>query len=279
MDRKPVSDVARRCVFSFSLTLCYHLTCELADLHRKTPEIHARMWPMRFTRNEHSGDDKGDQHGCYLIGLAKRPGVESSVKTESDRKLAQNKLDGALERFSEQIRGNESFFDPALAWIDVKHVSRSKLEHLIVDSRDWGDNADLEDGLDFEDEDDEEEISDMSAQEDAEAQIPSVSEVKGKGRASTSKVTLPVSGRKLRPATDILNRLRWDPKLNSLDYVVGYTDRFLGTRETPLDRWKLEQTDEEFIPQHRILYFKRRSDGVKVWDREARIDALFGSGG
>ncbi|GME37108.1 Endonuclease/exonuclease/phosphatase [Neofusicoccum parvum] len=190
-----------------------------------------------------------------------------------------NKLDGALERFSEQIRGNESFFDPALAWIDVKHVSRSKLEHLIVDSRDWGDNADLEDGLDFEDEDDEEEISDMSAQEDAEAQIPSVSEVKGKGRASTSKVTLPVSGRKLRPATDILNRLRWDPKLNSLDYVVGYTDRFLGTRETPLDRWKLEQTDEEFIPQHRILYFKRRSDGVKVWDREARIDALFGSGG
>jgi hypothetical protein len=51
----------------------------------------------------------------------------------------------------------------------------------------------------------------------------------------------------------------------------------LGTREAALDRWKTEQTDEEFIPQHRILYF-RRKDGVVVWDRDTRRDEIFGSG-
>lgn len=48
--------------------------------------------------------------------------------------------------------------------------------------------------------------------------------------------------------------------------------------EIPLDRWKSEQTDEEFIPQHRILYFKQKADGRVVWDREARRDEIFGSG-
>ena len=39
-------------------------------------------------------------------------------------------------------------------------------------------------------------------------------------------------------------------------------------------------TDEEWIPQHRIVYFRRKGDelGRKVWDREKRLDRLFGSG-
>lgn len=94
----------------------------------------------------------------------------------------------------------------------------------------------------------------------------------------TSGVSEPKSKHKLRPAIDVLTRLRWDPNIDPSDYIVGYEDRFLGARETPIDRWKSEQTDEEFIPQHRILYFRRKSDGVKVWDRESRRDELFGSG-
>jgi hypothetical protein len=45
-----------------------------------------------------------------------------------------------------------------------------------------------------------------------------------------------------------------------------------------VEQWKTEQTDEEFIPQHRILYFKRRADNVIVWERRTRIDDIFGSG-
>ena len=49
--------------------------------------------------------------------------------------------------------------------------------------------------------------------------------------------------------------------------------------EMKVEDWKGgDVTDEEFIPQHRILYFRRASDGVRVWDRKRRLDVLFGSG-
>lgn len=75
------------------------------------------------------------------------------------------------------------------------------------------------------------------------------------------------------------HRASQDPSLDSGDFIVGYEDRFAGAMEKALDTWKSEQTDEEFIPQHRILYFKRRSDNIIVWERRTRTDLLFGSGG
>ena len=49
--------------------------------------------------------------------------------------------------------------------------------------------------------------------------------------------------------------------------------------EISLKNWKGgEVTDEEFIPQHRIVWFKRDADGKKVWDRKQRLDYIFGSG-
>lgn len=47
--------------------------------------------------------------------------------------------------------------------------------------------------------------------------------------------------------------------------------------------WKggvADVTDEEWIPQHRIMYFRKKGDeeGEKVWDRATRLDRLFGSG-
>ena len=83
---------------------------------------------------------------------------------------------------------------------------------------------------------------------------------------------------KFRTAADVLNRLRWDSTFDSADFVVGYEDRFLGARERAVDQWKSEQTDEEFIPQHRILYFKRKSDEMIMWERRSRVDKVFGSG-
>jgi hypothetical protein len=46
-----------------------------------------------------------------------------------------------------------------------------------------------------------------------------------------------------------------------------YDDRFVGAKETELGKWKSEQTDEEFIPMHQI-----------VWDRRGKVDLVFGSG-
>jgi uncharacterized protein (UPF0248 family) len=103
-------------------------------------------------------------------------------------------------------------------------------------------------------------------------------------RSKPASTSAPVSATKLRPASDVLNRLRWDPNLNPADYIIGYEDRFLGAKETSLEKWKTEQTDEEFIPQHRILYFRKKFNdegdgkGELVWERATRIDKVFGSG-
>ena len=72
---------------------------------------------------------------------------------------------------------------------------------------------------------------------------------------------------KLRPALDVLNRLRWDEAYKDDDFVIGYEDRFTGVMEVPMDCWRQEQTDEEFIPQHRILYFRHGADDVHLWDK------------
>lgn len=87
----------------------------------------------------------------------------------------------------------------------------------------------------------------------------------------------------LRPAKDILSRIRHDPALEESDFIVGYLDRHCpDVMEMAVSTWKGggDVTDEEWIPQHRIMYFRKKSDeaGRMVWDRAARLDRLFGSG-
>ena len=194
--------------------------------------------------------------------------------TESDRKTAHGVLQAALEGFEDRIRGDERYFDAASSWVDVTHVKRSDLGDLKLDDSEWGDYVAQEYESDSEDEEDEEALE---LEEDDEDAVPTAKKSSAKSKKSAT-TTGPTSTRKLRPATDILNRLRWDPNMDSSDYIIGYDDRFLGVRETGLDKWKTEQTDEEFIPQHRILYFRRKSDGVVVWERETRKDVIYGSG-
>ena len=87
---------------------------------------------------------------------------------------------------------------------------------------------------------------------------------------------------KLRPAKDILSRIRHDPSLDIDNYVVGYHDRHLPqVQEMDVAMWKGggDVTDEEFIPGHRIAWFRLKGKGDhKIWDRRERLDRLFGSG-
>ena len=55
--------------------------------------------------------------------------------------------------------------------------------------------------------------------------------------------------------------------------------------EMDVSAWKggvSDFTDEEWIPQHRIMYFRKKGEGEgegkRVWDRAMRLDRLFGSG-
>jgi len=222
--------------------------------------------------------------GCYLIGLRKIENFPEGSKSDSDRKLAQAALRTSLEVFAQQIRGDEKYFDPSTSWVDVSHVKQSDLRGLGFDQREWGAEADeghisdVEDNGRAEDTGIEIVFSNGSEDEQAESSSPKMKSKTPSTNKITKATSKPASSNKLRPASDILSRLRWDPDLNPTDYAVGYIDRFLGTKETCLESWKSEQTDEEFIPQHRIVYFRRKSDDVKVWDRERRVDLIFGSG-
>lgn len=85
----------------------------------------------------------------------------------------------------------------------------------------------------------------------------------------------------LRTAADVIQRIRWDPRLDPADFSVGYTDRFLGVQE-PFCAFCWDEPLAALgpgvlaVPQHRIRYFRFR--GRLVWDRDSRTDLIFGSG-
>ncbi|KAI0200041.1 hypothetical protein F4808DRAFT_175454 [Astrocystis sublimbata] len=248
----------------------------LVDLNRRLPSIHARIWPERFVK-EDVAEDETDYQGYYLIGLDKWEAHTQEPMSKDDMKTTLNSLHAALQKFEEQIRGDEKYFDSKTSWMSASLVNQSELGALRLDARDWGEYTIGDDDFDDEEEEEEEETidSDEENRSDLEART---SKSKSKKAKTAQLPVRPAYKGKFRSSADVINRIRWDPDMNSDDYIVGYEDRFLGTKERALDAWKSEQTDEEFIPQHRILYFKRKSDGVTVWDRKERRDMVFGSG-
>jgi uncharacterized protein (UPF0248 family) len=254
-----------------SLKLYLDLLTDYVDIHKALPGSEVRIWPARFTDNA-SNDvvDSNDYQGCYLIGMSKAT-AGSSTGSPEDKKEARRALDKVLDRFLTQLRTDEKNYDSSTCWIDASLVKPRDVKALRLDGREWGHYVVDADS----DSDDEEELEeDLEETDEAKPQraIPQ----------RPKPTSAPLSNTKLRPASDVLNRLRWDPSLDPSDYIIGYEDRFLGAKETGLEKWKTEQTDEEFIPQHRILYFKKRSedggDGEIVWERATRIDKVFGSG-
>ncbi|KAI1828464.1 DUF455 domain-containing protein [Xylaria intraflava] len=247
----------------------------LVDLNRRLPDVHARIWPARFVKEDGS-EDETDYQGCYLIGLDKSEKLNAEPISRDSMKTILGTLYAALQKFEDQIRGDEKYFDPNTSWMSASLVNRSELGALRLDTHEWGEYIIGDD--EFDDEDEEGAMSDSSDAEHSNLEIRA-GKPKSKKKATTASqpTRRPYNG-KFRSSVDVMNRIRWDPHMDSSDYVVGYEDRFLGTKERELDQWKSEQTDEEFIPQHRILYFKRRSDGVIVWDRSERWDTVFGSG-
>ncbi|KAK1826744.1 RNA ligase superfamily-domain-containing protein [Podospora conica] len=249
----------------------------LVDMHRRAPGIHARIWPARFVGPDSTEEDTTDYQGCYLIGLER---ANPTTTTKEDTQSALDGLRSALRRFEETMRADDKYFDARTCWLGAEVVSRGDLGALVLDGREWGEFAAGEDESET---DEEEDVEDDADDDDAEGfgvdRLSIRNNKKAKKKAKDAVAPAPPgTGRKLRAATDVLNRLRWDPDLDSSDFVVGYEDRFLGAQEKALEAWRTEKTDEEFIPQHRILYFKRRSDGEVIWDRGARRDVLFGSG-
>lgn len=86
----------------------------------------------------------------------------------------------------------------------------------------------------------------------------------------------------MRTAAAVIQRIRWDPRLDPADFSVGYADRFLGVCEEPFSAFCWDEPLAALgpgvlaVPQHRVRYFRFR--GRVVWDRASRVDQVFGSG-
>jgi uncharacterized protein (UPF0248 family) len=239
----------------------------LVDIHKTLADLEVRIWPARFTDSD--ATDSGDYHGCYLIGLS-RVSNSTDLNTQENKMNAKQSLDKVLDRFLTQLKTDDRNYDPSTCWIGISLVKANEVRGFRLDDREWGQYvAEME--PDSDDEDDMDELSDELI-EPIKRTIPQ----------RPKPTAAPLASSKLRPAADVLHRLRWDPNLDPSDYIIGYEDRFLGARETNLEKWKTEQTDEEFIPQHRILYFKKKGEdsekGEVVWERATRVDKVFGSG-
>ncbi|PTB80822.1 hypothetical protein M440DRAFT_1389022 [Trichoderma longibrachiatum ATCC 18648] len=243
----------------------------LVDISRKTPAIVPRIWPARFTDEDPfsiTSVENPELVACYLIGLKKDDAATD--KSETSLTTAEGAIQVILQEFESRIQKSDKYFDVEHCWMSASITRRSSLGPVQLAPEQLYDYDGADTDIDSDDDDDPEEI-------EPDGDTPASNKDPRVPKSAPSHVKPPGAG-KLRTAVDALNRIRWDPGMDSGDYVIGYEDRFLGAQEKALDSWRTEQTDEEFIPQHRILYFKRKSDGVIVWDRRSRVDTIFGSG-
>ncbi|KAI9168176.1 hypothetical protein H9P43_007548 [Blastocladiella emersonii ATCC 22665] len=241
-----------------------------------------QLWPIPLqTRTEAQLSDTQltaahDAEATYLVGIAG---------------------DVDARAVEEHLRG---FLPPpdAVPWCGyVTTVPRDQVRHedlVPAGHRDWGDDATIAPGA--------------NAAADANTVMAEQQRRGGRGRSNTAQADdvqdeamdtdeapapaaapahavpapRPHSGPKpstgpLRPAQDVMNRLLWDDTTyDPADYVVGYVDRFDGIKERALLAFRPDDEDHpDWVPLHRIVHFRRVSDGVTVWDRHARVDLVF----
>ncbi|XP_060075648.1 leukocyte receptor cluster member 9-like [Ylistrum balloti] len=84
----------------------------------------------------------------------------------------------------------------------------------------------------------------------------------------------------MKTAEDVIKRIQWDGQLPQDEFIVGYIDRFTGIQEKYFDSFSWEDIASVdytvlAIPKHRIQYFKYRD--IKIWDKNDRLDNVFGS--
>ena len=179
-----------------------------------------------------------------------------------------------METLKTQIH-SDTHYDPNTSFVDISVTKQADLDFLEIkpDNSQWGHIGD-DQTLEPPSDDEEDGAMIPTTHKHIDQQNPKKAKLPN---ANTTEVPA-ASKAKLRPASDILSRLRWDPSLSREPYTIGYLDRFAGVKEIPQEAWRGEITDEEFVPGHRILWFRRVSDGVLVWEREGRVDLIFGSG-
>jgi poly(A) polymerase len=67
---------------------------------------------------------------------------------------------------------------------------------------------------------------------------------------------------------EVYHRIRWDPRLDAREFVIGYDAHSEELEEMPFEAF----VPDGEIPWHRVWYFRRGTE--VVWDRRKRLDTL-----
>jgi uncharacterized protein (UPF0248 family) len=237
-------------------TLCRTIATSKNDAKN---EIHSQLWPTILTTCEADAVISTEAHqdrGTFLIGLHGEIDNEDMIRV--------------LRAWQIDMWSTTLFIDyipvPALA---VLLIRREDLGQIMVDS--WTNPELMQQPINIF-------TPTATYQECIDAAKPSTT-AKRAGNAVAAAITdhSRSPGKKLTPASAILNRLKWDGAFKSKDYIVVYEDRHAGLMERPVDAWDTESTEETFIPLHRVRSVKKKSTGMVVWHREERIDLISGS--
>jgi poly(A) polymerase len=73
---------------------------------------------------------------------------------------------------------------------------------------------------------------------------------------------------RFQTSREVYHRIRWDPRLDAREFVIGYDAHSEDMEEMPFEAF----VPDGEIPWHRVWYFRRGSE--VVWDRRKRIDTL-----
>lgn len=210
------------------------------ELEKASVDIFVRPWPRPLTDETIKGDHMAYE-GCWLIGLS----------SNCDNSLPENDVRDALAQWNGSISQSSRY---SRATMDIHAEIQSELElfHQRDDNRQW-------------------------PRPIIEPEPSSRNETAVGNTAKKVEKPKIISGApgKLRPALDVLSRLKYDAQFDLDDYMVGYMDRHSGIMEKPAANWIQEVSEEEWIPQSRIQHFRRVSDNCVVWDRASKKDLVF----
>ena len=228
--------------------------------------LEGQIWPERFCvstlKDKQLNNPSKEYKGYYLVGVKSRDeGLDAQQK-----RLFSGKVLTEMRQFEAVVKESREFSGGNI-WISMDLVSRKKIQEMkfVVDTRDWGFLEKVEVFR---------EPIIPNEPDDGDVGPPQLSSTAN--RKTQQKPTKSP----LRPAQDIISRIHWDFSLSITDFLIGYEDRFVGVKEIEMGKWKSEQTDEEFIPMHRIVWVRKKelAGGEKVWDRREKLDLIFGSG-
>jgi uncharacterized protein (UPF0248 family) len=220
-----------------------------------------RIWPQRLVRR-HSDSEDRIYEGCFVLGLDVEQSTLSTAADVAERwklRVQEDDLTVVGQCFVDVIisQGKSNIEKQ-----DLKPCTRTWPRSIVkADERSKGSQTQK-----------------LSKREKREM-------MKGRKDNETMEVAAEATktARKLRPASDVLNRLRHSRDYDIDEFVVGYKDRHSSMpMEKPAVHWAKDTTDEEFIPEHRIEYFKRYRPGGKeevLWDKCSRLDKIFQNSG